>query len=256
MENDKKYSGFYKDFLDGNLHLISSGKVFNHSRCMFCEFNDIITPTWYAIIDNILKTQPKELEEFLDLSLLETLSTEDRIRWYATRKNRNALLDIKKEGILDDDINRITNDLFDSRFAYYNEKDDPYLMNFAYTLVKATRTASTIVDKFIIYVEQCNKYVDEFLTSIYGSKVEIRSGNLIGALSDVSFDSTFVFSDIYKINALIKTDKLKGSSVLLADGYGYNYNGKPGFNENLMIDVDALSESIGFNFNLFNNFTE
>lgn len=256
MDNEIKYDGFYKDFLDGKVTMTTIDSVFSNTDCLFCEFNDIITPTWLAIISHLLRARPKAVEEFLDLNKVSYLSGNDLIRWYATRKHRNALIDLKKDDIPDTIVDSIANDLFETRYAYYNYEDKPFIMNYAYTLTKTIRTASIIIKKFVIYVEQCNKEVDDFITTLYGNNVDIRSGDLVAALSDIPNNSTFVLSDIHKVEAMIKAGKLQGSSIILADGYGYNYKSTPGVDEDLVVDVMSMMEHIPFKFNTFNNFTD
>lgn len=257
MDKEVNYSGFYKDFLENKVAFnIHNNYIFNNTKCLFCEFNDIIVPTWLCIINHILKTKPVSLLRILDVSEIIDYSEEDLIKWYAFRKHRNALLDLKREDISDDAVNAITNELFNEHFAYYNTFDSPVLMNYGYTLKRTIRAASNIIDKFVVYVEQCNSEVDKFLTSIYGSKLSIRSGDLVGALSDISSDSTFVFSDVRKINALKEADKLRKSSIIIADGYGYNYKSYNGSIDDFVIDVNSLINEYDFTVSFFDNFTE
>lgn len=279
MENDNRnYTGFYKDFLDGRAGLATTDSVFSNSDCMFCEFNDIITPTWLGIIDNLRRVDLKyidistrifnlqkvyTLDDIIDLSIIKNMNPDELIKWYAVREHRNALLDLKKDNIdidnhiIDFLIDSITNKLFADKIAYYNIEDNPFLLNYAYTLTKTLRVASNIIKKFVIYVEQCNDEVDKFITHLYGSKVQVRSGDLVSALGDIPNTSTFVFSDVYKINALIKAGKINGASILLADGFGYNYRPNMiGKNEGLLVDIDKLLDVYDFQFNAFNNFTD
>lgn len=256
MKKEKEYDGFYKDFLDGRAALSTIDSVFSNADCLFCEFNDIITPTWLGIIDYICRVKPKSLKPFIDISPVENLDGEHLIMWYAMRNNRNALLDLKREGVDDTIINNIANELFKERFAYYNADNNPYIMNYAYVLTRTMRVASLVIKKFVIYVEQCNDEVDKFITSLYGSNIDIRSGNLVAALGDISNNSTFVFSDVFKINALKDAGKLGGSSILLADGYRYNYHNSPGVEEDLLVDIGKLRKDYEFELNSFNNFTD
>ena len=253
---DKRYDGFYKDFIEGRVAMTTTDSVFSNTDCLLCEFNDIITPTWLAIIDHFLRVRPKEVEELLNLEKVAYLNPEELIRWYATRKHRNALIDLKKDGVDDMVLNALAADLFKTKYAYYNNEGKPFLMNYAYTLNKTLRTASVIIKKFVIYVEQCNKEVDDFITSIYGNKVDVRSGDFAEAVKDISNNSTFVFSDVFKVNGLIKAGNIKGASIILADGYGYNYNSNPGDDEDLKLDIIHMEDDLMFKFNEFNNFTD
>jgi hypothetical protein len=224
---------------------------------MFCEFNDIITPTWLGIINNLSYIRPKEFDDLMDFSKVSNMSLKELVMWYAVRSHRNALIDLKKDGVSDTIINDLTDKLFADKISYYNKNNEPFLLNYAYTLTKTIRAASNIIDKFVIYVEQCNDEVDKFLTHLYGNKVDVRSGDLVAALKDIPTDSTYVFSDVFKINALIKAEKINGASILLADGFGYNYKKDMiGKNEGLLVDIDKLLEVYDFQFNAFNNFTD
>ena len=242
MQKEKQYDGFYKDFLDGRAALSTIDGVFSNADCLFCEFNDLITPTWLGIIDHICRVEPESLKEFIDISYVKTLDPAHLIMWYAMREHRNALIDIKKPGIPDSIIDNIADSLFNEHYAYYNNNGDPYLLNYAYVLTRTMRIANIVINKFVVYVEQCNKEVDDFLTSLYGSRLDIRSGDLVSALSDIPSNSTFVFSDVFKINALKDAGKLNGASILLADGYRYNYHSKPAVEEDLLVDIAELRQ--------------
>ena len=75
-------------------------------------------------------------------------------------------------------------------------------------------------------------------------------------MSDIPSNSTFVFSDVFKINALKDAGKLNGASILLADGYRYNYHSKPAVEEDLLVDIADLRQKYVFELNSFDNFTD
>ncbi len=255
MDSDNiKYSGFYKDFMDGRAGFTTIDNVFSNAEALFCEFNDIISPTWLSILVHIISIKPSMILNYIDISSIENMSGNELLRWYVIRKNRNVLIDLKKDNISDHDVNMIAAKLFEEKFAYFDIDNNPYLLSYAYTLLNTMKVASVFIKKFVIYVEQCNDAVDNFITSIFGNKVSIRSGDLVSALYDIPNDSTFVFSDVYKINALVQAKKIHGSSIILADGFGYNYKSIPGNDDDLKVDINALLKVYDFQFNTFNNF--
>ena len=257
---EREYSGFYKDFLDGNVKVRTINSVFSNSDCLFCEFNDVIAPTWLTIIHNLRVLNPEGIERILDLDPIRNLSGNELLRWYALRNNRNALLDLKRDDVSTQTIDSLTENLLNDKIAYINTQNTIVTLNYASSLTKTINTASKIIKKFVIYVEQCNPVIDEVLMKLYPDKVKFVSGDLVSVFKDIPRDSTYVFSDVTKINALIDADRLNGASVLLTDGYAYNYKDrnidKIGVDENLIVDLAPLYLKYNFLFNTFNNFTD
>ena len=77
-------------------------------------------------------------------------------------------------------------------------------------------------------------------------------GDLTECLKKIPIDSTYVFSDIMKINNLIENDHINYSSFIIARDLRYNY--KEDDKTKLKIDIESLSENYVFKPAFFNTF--
>ena len=65
-------------------------------------------------------------------------------------------------------------------------------------------------------------------------------------------DSTYVFSDIEKVNDLVKMNRLNLSCVLIANGLRYNFMEND--SSKLKVDLEELSKKYIFKYSFFDNF--
>ena len=86
---------------------------------------------------------------------------------------------------------------------------------------------------------------------MYDGKAKYVYGDLVKVLkeNEITSNSTFVFSDITKINSLKEAGILNLSSVIIADRYGYNYGGE---NE-VVIDLEKYLSEDTFKLDFFDN---
>ena len=95
------------------------------------------------------------------------------------------------------------------------------------------------VKNIYIYSENYSKLIEEDVSSIHG-KIKYVYGDLKSVLEDneIKSNTTFVFSDIEKINTLVELDILKFSTILMADQYRYNYDD----DGELKVNVEKLAD--------------
>jgi hypothetical protein len=85
-----------------------------------------------------------------------------------------------------------------------------------------------------------------------GSKVKYMDGKFEDMVRFIPTDSTYVFSDIEKVNTLIAANKLNLSCVLIANGLRYNYTEED--STKLKVDLKELTEKYVFKYSFFDNF--
>ena len=169
-------------------------------------------------------------------------------QWYRYRNHRN----IFDEFTANKDVNNdaFLNALMNAPNANYFHK-----LNINMPFLNAVKTIinSGFVKKIIIYTENNEIGVNEFIdTNIGSGLVSYIHGDLTECLRNIPIDSTYVFSDVMKINNLIESDHINYSSFIIAANLRYNY--KEDDKTQLKIDLDKLSENYVFKPAFFNTF--
>ena len=226
-----------------NAVIRSSGKFFLNSDCLFIEFNDIMQFPMYRYLQVI--SWSKKMEDILNLAKLDGLDDAMMLYWYFNRKNQNILKDLLKVLMYDDDVDRFI----------YDQMAKPEL-NGLYTLDIDSFSVNAFITKLVtekfntsikVYYPVDNVNIRNMLTAIWKDKVEFVYGDLVSIIKELPIDTTYIFSDITKINAVIEADHLNFSSIGIPIEFKYNYEG-----EKLKIDIDQLGKEYTFKFNQIN----
>lgn len=230
---------------------IYTGKdtLFYNSQCLFVEYNDVLRFPTFFIIYALLENK-EEFSNILDLDSFGVSSVENLVEWYWMRKHRNVLDNVDRL-IESDDIETmlmdLTKNILNMNEIYTsNDTQLPF-----YTTLKIMNTQSNMVKRILVYTEEQNSCIEKEINNEFDGKVGYVYGDFVDVLSTVPVDSTYVFSDIEKINALKDNGKLDYSSILLADGLRYNYKIKN--RKEFKVDIDTLLKSHTFKINFFEN---
>lgn len=227
--------------------------LFYNSKCLCVEYHDVIAMPWFTILSFIKNNTGFnalfKMNEIADYDLTGLLE------WYIYRKHRNIF---KSIGVVDS-----SKDLTDDEYATILEKtmtisDDIYRiptnLKFLSTL-RILLTDASMIKQVIIYSENNEPMIENTLNQYFsklGTKVKYMNGKFEDLVKIVPQDSTYVFSDIEKINDLIKMDKLNMSCVLVANGLRYNYMEKDV--SKLKVNLEELSKKYLFKYSFFDNF--
>ena len=246
---------------DNNKVILSSKNVFNNSECIFVEYYDVINSPWYSLILNLIQT--KSTDDYFNFSF-DSNTTNLRTKlfeWYINRKYINPFFSVGLKPIINELLRKQDGDyetnraLFLNRFLYDAMNKHPEVfneggyLNFTHTLRKII-SIKNLVNTIIIYSENYHDGMKKDIESLYDDNVIYKTGDLIELLSsnDIPTDTTYVFSDVNKVYALKDTNRLNGSSILISDRFGYNYD----IDNNLMIDGALLQDDV-FIINTFDN---
>lgn len=192
--------------------------IFYNCEAIFIEYNDIIKAPMATLL-NVIKSN-KKLGEIMDFSKINKLSSKGLLEWYVTRKHINPFEDLIKPGIPYDKEN-IDGLLYNQLTCSKNFIDYSEPLLFMQTL--KILMSREIVKKIFIYSpiklpgleEDVKLYLDKDVTFLYGT--------LEDALKKVPNDSTYVLSDIEKVNILDDCGKLNMNAILVPYSYRYNY---------------------------------
>jgi hypothetical protein len=257
-------SSLYDDIMtptgNRNKIIITSHNVFSNSEAMFIEYNDVISAPWYVFILNLIKKE--NASDYFSFPFDKNTNNLEGILfdWYTKRKYINPFFSIGLKPTLNS-ILRNNNDYEKSRIDFLTNfltssmnkspemfSSDGYL-NFADSLTRII-CIKNLVKKIYIYSERYYDGIKNDIMSLYGDNVIYIYGDIIDILSDdtIPKDTTYVFSDIYKVYALKDTNRLNNASILISDKFGYNYN-----NDNrLILNLDILKDD-KFKLNTFDN---
>lgn len=227
---------------------VTQKNMYYNSECLFIEYNDVIKSPMFSLI-KIVKDMEK-MRNIFNFSNFDNMTDDEIYEWYINRKNINFYKDMKfllgeppTEEIY---YNMIKDQLLSNNIFY---EISPKL-SFFNTLFYMATIDRKLIKNIIIYSEFENKKMEEDMRKILpNTGIQFASGNFLKVIAKVPNDSTFVFSDITKINDMANINKLEYASVLIANGYRYNYDD----NLNLKINLEELSKKIVFKYNFFQN---
>lgn len=219
---------------------------FYNSECLFIEYHDILNMPWLSLL--ALIKQSKMIKELFNLEEIEHYKFDELFEWYKYRMHRNIFDEFKACKEIDNDI--FLNSLMTASNANYFHS-----LNIEMPFLNATKTilSSGFVKRIVVYTENEELGVMDFIKSNLSiNSVEYMFGDLTECLKKIPIDSTYVFSDIMKINNLIENDHINYSSFIIARDLRYNY--KEDDKTKLKIDIESLSENYVFKPAFFNTF--
>lgn len=221
--------------------------IFMNSQCLFVEYHDVIKSPWFIFL--IAAKDASAFKELFDTFEIDDLSYDGIYEWYMNRKTINPLLSLPlRKDLADkayDDIVKWEDDFLEA------EIDNPDIVNIdmicSFAIILQNLLSTNVAKDIVIYTERYNKAIESDIANMFKNKVHYVHGNMNDVLKNIPDDSTYVFSDITKINTLKDCQKLNYSSVLIATRYGYNYND----DNSLVVDIDKLRDDYIFKINYF-----
>lgn len=231
----------------------SNDTLFYNSQCLFVEYHDVIAMPWLTLLAFTKNTNL--FNNIIKMNEISDYDLNGLLEWYIYRTHRNIfksvgtidtveeLPDTGYESILDQAMS-ISEDIY--RIPTY--------LKFLSTL-RVLLFEASLVKQVIIYSEKNEPMIEKTLKEYFsrvGSKVKYMNGKFEDMVKLIPNDSTYVFSDIEKVNDLIKANKLNYSSILIPNGLRYNYTEDDA--TKLKVDLDKLSEKYIFKYSFFDNF--
>ena len=225
--------------------VVVSGTIFNNSQCMFVEYYDVIKCPWF-ILANCIKDE-ESISDIFDLAPIRGLSIPSLFEWYINRKNRNFYKDllIPNDELPEDFCDNILENQMKQSKEFFSSSLE---LNFA-NVVRLICRDKTLLHNLIIYTEKENDLIREDIKEMYDGNVRYVSGEFEEIIKTIPRDSTFVFSDIMKVQKLYDLNRLDYSSIIMCSGYRYNNKDK----NTLKVDLDDLRTKAVFKIDFFDN---
>lgn len=218
----------------------SFNSPFTNTENLVIEYNDILRPLGFDVL-RVLR-ESDVINQFINIEPIQNISNDELFEWYVNREEVNVFANFE----LNENYFKDIEDRYEWLEDFlYKEIDELNIMDIAieYSLMDTLPTVSKfdVIKKVFVYSEKYSKSIESDVKEKFGSKAKYIYGDFAKVLleNNISDSTTYILSDILKIDALVETNLIDYSSILLTDGYGYNFDE----DENLLIDIDGLRES-------------
>ena len=237
----------------GKKVILTYNSPFVDSDTLFIEYNDIIRCTGFALLQ--LVHDSDELRKVFDTSDVYGLTPDELYEWYINRKDINIFKNFKVNSEFydnnfnsDEEYISFLDDFQDDEISALLQFNDNYRLKFFKAAL--TMSDSNATKDVYIYTERNIDNINDDIKRNFNSRVKYVYGDFETVLKEnnITRNSSFVFSDINKIEKLNNAGLLPYSSILLGEYYGYNYdeNGAP------KVDIDKLADNNIFKMYFFN----
>lgn len=234
-----------------NLYTSSTENVFFNSKCLFVEYSDIIKMPMFMVLLAIHENEM--INTIFDLSDIWEYPPEALFEWYINRKERNIFMNFpikveSNEGKSRDQIcHEILNDLLAMSESLYCEEAE---LSFS-RVIKSIMTQKILVQKIVVYNEYDNQFIRNDIKKLYEDNVVFMNGKFETVIENIPEDSTFVFSDINKVNRLVEMKRINMSSIVIPSNFRYNRDLSD--IRKWKVDFETLGKSFVFKYNFFDN---
>ena len=192
----------------------------------------------------------ESMKHVFDMSEFDSLSLPELYEWYINRRNINFLKDlpliISEETLPESFFDETLQGLLTQSDGIYSKDVE---LSFA-NVLRLVVAQEKLVKKIIVYNKEDNEYIRNDLMEMYGERVQFMHGNFRDVLELIPDDSTYVFSDINKINILADMNRLNCSSVIVAAGFRYNQIDSDSYK----VNFKELESKFVFKHSFFNPF--
>lgn len=240
MSNDLTQSGT-KVFTSINSPFVCSDTV-------VIEYNDILRPLGFDLL-RVMRTSDI-LNKLMDVGSIQNISNMELFEWYLYRDEINVFKNFE----LDENAFKDIEDEFEwLDDFFYKEIDVLNILDIAikYKIYETLPSICNqdLIKNVYIYTDNYSSAIENDIKENFGIKATYIHGDFVEALKryNITNDTSYILSDILKINDLKENNLLEYSSILLAEGYGYNFvDGEP------LVDIEELTSNILFKIFYFN----
>ena len=216
----------------------SFNSPFTNTENLVIEYNDILRPLGFDVL-RVLR-ESDIINQFINIEPIQNISNDELYEWYLNREEANVFANCE----LNENYFKDIEDRYEWLEDFlYKEIDELQVLEYAinYSFLETIPTISNfdIIKKVFIYTERYSESVERDIKENFGSKAKYIYGDFGEVLKEnnIKDNTTYILSDIIKIEILRENDLLKFSSILLADNFGYNYDE----DDELIIDVEELA---------------
>lgn len=215
----------------------SFNSPFTNTENLVIEYNDILRPLGFDVL-RVLR-ESDIINQFINIEPIQNISNDELYEWYLNREEANVFANFELNDNYFNDIEDRYEWLEDFLYKEIDElKVLEYAINYSFLETIPTISNFDIIKKVFIYTERYSESIEKDIKENFGSKAKYIYGDFGEVLNEnnIKDNTTYILSDIVKIEILRENDLLKFSSILLADNFGYNYDE----DDEILIDVEEL----------------
>lgn len=226
----------------------SINSPFTNSDTIVIEYNDILRPLGF----DVLRTMRTSiiLDKIMDVGSIQNISNMELFEWYLFRDEINVF----KNFNLNEELFKDIEDEFDwlDEF-FFKEIDELNILDIAikYRLYDTLPSLCNqdLIKNVYVYTDKYSSSIEKDIKENFGIKAIYIYGDFIDSLKNhnINNETTYILSDILKLELLKENNLLEFSSILLSEGYGYNFD-----NDKPLIDLEELLNNTLFKIFYFN----
>lgn len=218
---------------------------------IFIVYDEVIKSPYPFILNLIKKELRPYYEDYLDLSILDKMDSDNIMRFCIQRHEKNIFRMLaKKEFDYDEALKDIV-----------NKFDDLYINCDLLSIGKSIEFIKyqKFTEKIYIYTPEYDKRIHFDIQSTFQdmNKINYVTGPFYDVISSLDGVTSYILNDILDLSTLLALDKTKYTNILVAN-YGYNYSLTDDNKLVLRMNPEPLMDKYIFKFGLFlpNSLTE
>lgn len=191
--------------------------LFYNSEYLFIEYNDIIKAPSIRLLQ-LCKLNPM-LRDIMDFSIIDLLNYEGLCEWYKYRKNRNPFKELMYNNIniSDDELDEILYCELNTDYRFFDYSDELVFTKALNIIIR-----QKLVKNILIYSEKECANIKTDINNLFGTHVFYKYGEFKNIIETIPNDTTFILSDINKVNIIKDNNKLNFSTIIIPNDYRYN----------------------------------
>lgn len=226
----------------------SINSPFTNTDTIVIEYNDILRPLGFDVLRTMRTSNI--LNKIMDVGSIQNISNIELFEWYLFRDEINVFKNFK----LNEELFKDIEDEFDwlDEF-FFKEIDKLNILDIAikykfYDTIPSFCNQDLIKNVYV-YTDKYSSSIEKDIKENFGIKAIYIYGDFIESLKNhnITSETTYILSDILKLELLKENNLLEFSSILLSEGYGYNFD-----NDEPLIDLEELLNNTLFKIFYFN----
>ena len=229
--------------------------LFTNSQSLVIEYHDVIRATWFGLLTTMVNYGA--MKELFDVSNLSSLNDIELFEWYIHRRHQNFFMDIDciPPFPSEEEYLKFMNSISYDSLRLENLYRFPFVLNAQEILRGFLSMYSDLIKHIYIYEgsdPRQNIHLEkEMQENVPGKEYTFLYGDFGECIRGINRDATYMISDITKLQTIADMGRLECASVLIADGYRYNYMEDD--STKLKVDIEQLQRNIPCKISFFNN---
>lgn len=227
-------------------------QLFVNSKALVIEYHDVLRAHWFGVLTCVANTN--SIDKYFDTSILAGMDSTELFEWYVMRKHRNFLMDLPCRHEFPDEETK--QKICNSFLFNIGEINELYgidvTLNFHDIFTNLLADGKGLIKHYYIYGGMIqDPLLEAQVRQDYGINPDFLYGDFKTAIEGINKDATYVLSDVEKLSDLVDANRIECASVLVADGFRYNFMDDE--EDGLKVDTDMIINNHTCRISFFNN---